>query len=236
MTIQDEAGFNATLAEQAYQRLRGSIILGEILPNEKLRMETLQSAFGFSNTPLREALNRLAGERLVIADNRRGFRASPVSRKDFIDLTDARLIVERGALESAIEHGDDKWVAHVREAFDRLQTSEDRLNAGRLPRDREWAETHKAYHMALFSGGRSRRLISACSEVFDLAERYRHLATRHRLSPRHSGHEHRAVLEAVLDRDSLLATALLRSHVQKSATQVLAMLEREHFKPGNADL
>src|ERR1700733_7227858 len=92
--ILSDLGSITSLSERAYRLLRQKILHGDIKPNVKLKMETLQRETDLSSSPLREALNRLAAEGLVTADENRGFWAAPMSRKDFDDITSLRLIVE----------------------------------------------------------------------------------------------------------------------------------------------
>jgi DNA-binding GntR family transcriptional regulator len=214
--------------------LRADIIEGAIQPDEKLKIDALQRRYTFSNTPLREALNRLAGERLVVVDERRGFRAAPVSLRDFRDLTEYRLVLELGALSAAITHGGDDWEADVVAAFRRLEAFESRQGDQRPSSSPEWIARHKSFHMALLSGCMSTRLLTACGGVFDEAERYRYLARKTARPGRHTGDEHARLMDAALSRDAHLATALLRNHVMKTSTHVLQMLEGVAPEQGRA--
>ncbi|MPZ39607.1 MAG: GntR family transcriptional regulator [Rhizobiales bacterium] len=125
------------LSEQAYQLIRHDILTGHIPPGEKLRIEALRTMYGLSNTPLREALNRLAAEQLVIADERRGFRSTPVSAEDFWDLTTFRIAIENAALIDAMQNGDDEWESGIVAAFHRMEIFQGRLGRDRKPND-EW--------------------------------------------------------------------------------------------------
>src|SRR3981081_1230853 len=93
------------LREQAYQTLRESILRGTIVAGERLKIDVLQRDLDVSSSPLREALNRLVAENLVVADERRGFRAAPVTRKDLTDLATIRAVVEPGALVESMRDG-----------------------------------------------------------------------------------------------------------------------------------
>ncbi|MBP6116850.1 MAG: GntR family transcriptional regulator [Neisseriaceae bacterium] len=59
--------------ERAYGRLRQMIIEHEIKPNEQLFITALSLSLNVSATPIREALNRLLNERLVVKGHNRGF-------------------------------------------------------------------------------------------------------------------------------------------------------------------
>jgi len=218
------------LSERAYELLREDILSGRIAPGTKLKMELLQERYGISNTPLREALSRLAAEGLTIADERRGFRAPTATLQQFEDLNAFRLVVEEGALSSAIAHGDVNWEANVAAAYHALAAVE---NSGARPSNsEEWRRRHKAFHMALFAGCTSQRLIDACDHAFDEGERFRRLAALKRHEPRHQDGEHELILRATLARDARLATALLRSHLLQTAEHVRLYMQGQRT-PGD---
>lgn len=209
------------LSEQAYSKVRADILGGLIQPNERLKIETLQARYELSNTPLREALNRLAAEGLVISDERRGFRAAPVSIEDFENLTRYRLVVEEGALAEAIARGDARWEAnmvaayHLLEGGNRVPYEERKLDEG-------WSRNHKSFHLALLAGCGSDKLLNACAAAQDEAERYRCLSSRSSAHVRSD--EHKLILDAALERDARLATALLRKHILRTAENVISIL------------
>ncbi len=111
----------ATVSEQAFLSLRRDVLQGEHPPGAKLKLELLQVQYGFSSSPLREALNRLAQEGLVRADERRGFRVAPISAEDMADITRMRLMIDVPALRDAIASGDDAWEAALVASFHRLE-------------------------------------------------------------------------------------------------------------------
>ena len=76
-----------TLVESSYNRLRSDIIAGKLAPGAKLRIEELREDYQIGASPLREALNRLAGEGFVTVEEQRGFKVAPVSLDDLQDLS-----------------------------------------------------------------------------------------------------------------------------------------------------
>lgn len=226
MIVQESArdGREPPLAEQAYRLLRRRILHGDVAPGTKLKIETLQRAHGLSSSPLREALNRLAAEGLALADDRRGFRAAPISAADLWDLTTMRLLLERAAIEESIAHGTDEWEARIIAAFHRLERVETRITSGLLALNDDWTERHKEFHMALLSACGSPRLLAQCSGLFDQSERYRRLSARHRKEPRNKAGEHRRLMDLVLARDAKAAVVGLREHVMATATNVAKVL------------
>jgi GntR family carbon starvation induced transcriptional regulator len=209
-----------TLAEKAYLLLRQAIVRGALLPGDKLKIDALQREYAVSSSPLREALSRLTAEGLVAAEGNRGFRVAPVSAEDLQDIVGMRVMLEREAVEASIAQGTDEWEARIVAAFYRLEREEKRIYEEGVALGEEWSQRHRDFHMALLSGGSSPRLISLCASLFDQAERYRRLSAIYRKTRRNKSNEHRALMEAVLSRDPVLAARMLREHVLKTAENV----------------
>jgi DNA-binding GntR family transcriptional regulator len=210
------------LVDQAFQRLRRDVLTGTFAANAKLKVEELQEAYGFSSSPLREALSRLSQEGLVRADERRGFRVAPLSIDDLADITRMRLMMDVQALREAIEHGDDAWEAALVAAFYRLEKVESRLPEGPVMLDDEWSVLHKDFHLALIAACPSPRQRAWSASLFDQAERYRRYSARYRKSARRKSNEHKRILDSTLRRDADTAAALLSDHIRGTLRNVEA--------------
>jgi DNA-binding GntR family transcriptional regulator len=216
------------LVEQAFHRLRRDVLIGAYPAGAKLKVDELQEAYGFSSSPLREALSRLAQEGLVRADERRGFRVAPISAEDLADITRMRLMLDVQALAEAIEQGDDAWEAAIVAAYYRLEKVEARLGEGPLMLDEEWSSLHRDFHLALLAACPSERQRHWSASLFDQAERYRRYSARYRKTPRRKTTEHKRLMEATLKRDTPTACALLKEHIlgtQRGVEQVLRTLD-----------
>ncbi len=215
-----------TLSEQAFVRLRQAVLVGTFEPGVKLKIDELQASFGFSSSPLREALNRLSQEGLVRADERKGFRVAPISAEDLADITHMRLLVDVQALSASIEHGDDAWEAAAMAASHRLDKAEAQLSDGPVVLDDRWSALHRDFHQALLAACPSARQRALCASLFDQAERYRRFSARQRVISRNKSREHKRLLEAVLKRDAATAGALLAEHIRSTQRNVVAALAR----------
>ncbi len=193
-----------TAGEKAYRRLRNDIIFGRLAPSQKLRLEALKEAYGISVSTLRELLNRLTSEGLVIAESARGFEVAPVSADNFRELANLRLLLESHALQRSFAAGDMEWEGRVVAAHHKLTTMEKRTLAG----DKRGLEVLKRYdsefHQALLSACGSRVLLDAHAAVFDKYVRYLMIAVifRNAAPP-----EHQKLLECALKRDAKGAQA-----------------------------
>jgi len=213
------------LVEQAFTRLRQDVLTGTFEAGAKLKLDELQSAYGYSSSPLREALSRLAQEGLIRADERRGFRVAPISEDDLADITRMRVLLDVPALREAIAHGDDAWEADLLAAYHRLEKVESRLSDGPVILDNDWSQLHRAFHLALLAACPSSRQRVWGASLFDQAERYRRFSARHRKTARRKSNEHRKIMDATLRRDADTACALLEEHIQGTQRNVLAALQ-----------
>jgi len=219
-----------TRADDAYGLIRSEILRGNLAPGVRLKIEELQSRYEYSNTPLREALNRLAGESLVRADGRRGFSVSGVSTDDFRDLCRFREVLETSAIRASMEQGDDDWETEIIASHHRLEIVEKERDRDRHAHAETWTDRHKMFHYALISACGSARQIASWSEMFDQAERYRRISASRPGKPRNARNEHKELARLAVARDPA-AIDLLREHVVRTEKNVLKILEAQ----GGAD-
>jgi DNA-binding GntR family transcriptional regulator len=215
--------YSPPLVDQAFQRLRRDVLTGTFAAGRKLKVEELQDAYGFSSSPLREALSRLSQEGLVRADERRGFRVAPLSIDDLADITRMRLMLDVQALREAVAQGDDAWEAAIVAAWYRLEKVESRLPEGPVILDEEWSALHRDFHAALIAACPSQRQLAWSASLFDQAERYRRFSARYRKSVRRKSNEHKRIMDATLRRDADTACALLTDHIRGTLRNVEAV-------------
>jgi DNA-binding GntR family transcriptional regulator len=219
------AEYSPPLVDQAFHRLRRDVLTGTFAADTKLKVEELQASYGFSSSPLREALSRLSQEGLVRADERRGFRVAALTPEDLGDITRMRLMLDVHALRESIEHGDDAWEAAIVAAFYRLEKVESRLPDGPVILDDEWSALHRDFHAVLLAACPSPRQLAWSASLFDQAERYRRFSARYRKSARRKSNEHKKLMDATLRRDADTACALLTDHIRGTLRNVQAAFE-----------
>lgn len=220
----DNTAASATLTVQAFARLRKDVLDGTFAPGAKLTLDKLQEGYGFSSSPLREALSRLAQEGLVRTDDRRGFWVAPISAADLNDITHMRLLVDVSALRDAIVRGDDAWEAHIVATFHRLEKIEQRFGDGPIVLNDDWSRMHRDFHLALTAACASKRQRLLSESLFDQAERYRRFSARHRQTARRKTNEHRRLMDATLRRDAETAGVMLTEHILGTQRNVEAAL------------
>src|SRR5207244_1237124 len=139
-----------SLTERVYGSLRDDILAGRFAPGQRLRPTDLAAIHGVSLNVVREALNRLAGERLVDAAPQQGFAVVGLSPTDLEDLTEVRVLVETAALRRSIEQGDLTWESALVAAHHQLANTPMTDDDPDQISD-QWMRVHNAFHAATMS-------------------------------------------------------------------------------------
>lgn len=215
-----------TIAEATYRRLRDDLTGWRYAPGVKLPFKELAQAYRVGVSPLREALSRLASERLVLASGQRGFRVPPVSADEMWEIIRLRQLLEREALVDSIAHGDAAWESEIVAAFHRLThvPANDRAAGDALL---DWDRRHRDFHCALLAACRSQWLLHFIGILYHQSERYRRLRFQRAdkaALPRDVDREDREIMDATLARKAKLAARLLDEHLARTGAAAAAAL------------
>jgi DNA-binding GntR family transcriptional regulator len=216
-----------TLAVRAYRCLRVDIIRGIRSPGERLRLEMLKSIYGIGPTPLREALQKLSADGLVLTEGNRGFSVAPLRAEEFADLNTARIAIEKEALRLSIARGDDHWEAQLVAAHYLLSKEDSALPRARDRVPDSWEDANSAFHQATVSACGSTWLLRIRDSLADLVERYRRASVYQELGQRKLVQEHADILDAVLSRNADRACELIEQHFTLTAKILTAASQRE---------
>lgn len=230
-----DADLSRSNTERAYQRLRGEILHGALMPGERLTAANLHDRFALGLTPIREALMRLAVEGLVDAETHRGARVASVSLDAFSDLMETRRSIERLCLTASIQKGDATWESEIVAAMHLLsrtplpESESDRAAAA------EWERQHRRFHTALVCACGSEWLLRFWNTLADHSERFRKIRLLHHRDAnaevRDVNAEHRAIMAAVLERDVETANALMEQHLRATEQSVARLLDPSIASP-----
>lgn len=218
------------MSEQVYRLLRRDIMGGALAPGQSLRLELLKQRYGSSFSPIREALNRLRSERMVVATTSRGFRVAPLSADELRDACETRILIDCDALRRSLANASDAWEARLVGAFHALTLAGRRAAQPADPDpDQEDAleARHQEFHHALIGACRSPWLLDLSTQLYAQTERYRRPARAGAtaIGPRRdAGQEHRLLLEAALSRDADWAVATLAAHYRDTVECIEQML------------
>lgn len=216
------ADLATTQASTLCDRLRIDLLEGRLKPGRKLQLKFLMEEYQAGQTPIREALNRLASEGLVALRDQRGFTVTEISIPELLELTRTRIWLEERALRESMKAASVEWEEGVVLAWHRLSKTKRSLSETGLESNPEWDRLHRLFHRQLISGCGSRWLIAYCDQLVDLLYRYRQLSARKAFPTRNLHEEHEAITHAVVSGEADRAVALLSAHFQASADVISA--------------
>lgn len=205
-----------TLSERAAILLERDIIAGHLAPGVRLGINDLVQRYEIGATPLREGLSRLISRGLIVGIGQRGFRVADISREDLLDITRMRTVVEIEALRLAIAHGDDAWEAGVLSALHQMRRHIERTGDEFREGAADFDRLHKGFHTALLAACGSKRLLTAHSDLYDQAYRYRRVMMRSFDSGKKFVAAHQSLADRVLARDVEGARKMLESHLHST--------------------
>lgn len=117
-----------SLAERAYRALEELIVTAELPPGAALSEQALARRLGIGRTPIREALQRLAYEGLVVILPRRGILISEVNVSRQLKTVEFRREVERLMVRAAVYRASEAECAQfadIAEALERVMENRD---------------------------------------------------------------------------------------------------------------
>jgi GntR family transcriptional regulator, carbon starvation induced regulator len=210
-----------TQAETVCRLIRAEILDGRLPAGEKLNIGVLEKRFEVSLGAIREALSGLSAEGLVIAESQRGYRVTPISSAELLDLTRTRVDVESLCLRRSMQLGDVDWEARIIAAAHRMERLQVAPSEPAARLTSAWSLAHAEFHEALVSACPSPWLLRLRKMLHGQSERYRRLSVPLEMDNRDVPGEHRRLMQAVLQRDEPEALLALEAHFSATTEFIL---------------
>lgn len=219
-----------SLPQAIYLAMREKILTGGYKLGEALRQENLAKEFEASRVPVREALNRLEAEGLVILRPRRGFVVASLDISEIAEIFELRMVLEEHASVVATKNRTSKDVSELKKILDVLETIEidDPANIAK------WSAYNRMFHTRLFESSSRMHVCGITNMLRDKVERYV------RVEVSITGHldraqlEHRKIFKAFVEGDAERVGRLSREHCESTAGRLLGALraQREETRKG----
>jgi GntR family transcriptional regulator, carbon starvation induced regulator len=193
-------------------QLREAILSGELPAGARLRPTELEARYRVSATPVREAIQRLAAERLLNVTPQRGATVAPLDPDEMEQIYELRLLLEPMAVQRSFDHADAAWMAEVELAYGRMLAAQ--AADGRMVGALSFG-LHDEFHHAIRSRCGSLWLLHLVDELVLHSERYRRLRGDPEELPAIQA-EHAALHAACLGRDRERAVALTTEHIVRT--------------------
>lgn len=211
--------------------LHREILSLTLAPGELLDEMSLSRRFGFSRSPIREALIRLAGDGLVVTLPNRTTIVAPVDIARFPTYVDALDIAQRVCTRLAAQLRNDADLLAIeaaQKAFISAVSSTDHL---------AMSETNKTFHMAIAAAGKNTYMAGFYERLLNEGRRILHLHFDY-IERTRDGRlltdEHEEMIDAIRARDVERADRLAHDHTRQLRDNFLNFLKTNYA--GGIDL
>ncbi|GLS82126.1 GntR family transcriptional regulator [Paraferrimonas haliotis] len=209
-----------TLADKATASLQQAIITGELEAGSKINEQALAAKYGISRGPLREALQSLQRQRLVVRLPHVGARVARMSLEELHELYELRAVLEGMACQLAAENVTPELTQQLQQL---IQQQREQLTKG--------ADFHVGadvdFHYCIIKASNNRYLQdSLTGGLYHLVRMYRFQCTGEQ-RPTKAIEEHAAIANAIISGDGELASLLMRRHIHTGLTNTASKLKNK---------
>lgn len=211
------ANDSRTLADQAFDSIFGSILNGDLPLGGVVNEVNLAERFQISRGPVREAVRRLQGLRLVTREPYTRARVVSLRRSDVIEIFQLREAAEGMACRLAAQY---MPAADTQRLADDLEQAHSAFRNG--PRTAGNETPHLDVHMRIADGCGNKRIRHLlCDELYHLLRIYRARSGARPGRREQAFDEHWQIVRAIQLGDPDLAESLMRTHIRRATQSLL---------------
>ncbi len=215
------AGFRSvSLADQVFEKLENDIVAGVYPKGEIITEMKLVEELGVSRTPIREALRRLEQERLI-CETGKGMVILGITPEELSDIMSIRQRTEELAVYHVIENLTEEGAArlsHIGELQDFYYQKNDTENLRKMDDE---------FHEVLYELSGRTVIRDVLQPLHKKTQRYRKKSIEDATRLAKSLAEHKAILKAVLEKDTNKAMELMTMHITNAKESMIARLKDE---------
>lgn len=212
-----------TAADRLLLEIQRTIVEGEIESGSKISEPELARKFNVSRAPLREALARLERCHLIERIPNAGARVVKLSTEGLLALYQIREELEGLACRLAAENMDDAEIQQVQELLNQ------HLDTQRVREGESYYQEagDLDFHYRVILGSKNPYLINMlCDELYFLVRMYRVQLGMNGPRVSRAFDEHKAIINAIANRDGELADLLMRRHIAASRVNIELKLQQ----------
>jgi DNA-binding GntR family transcriptional regulator len=202
-----------SLADQTFEAVKAMIFNFEMIPGERFSEADLTAKLKVSRTPLRQALQRLAGQGLLRVLPKMGWFVAAIDFDTMDELYDLRIVLECEAVRHLMNASD-------MAALDALSAIWLAPTGLRSTDGAQVGQLDESFHATLVCAAGNREMSRVHQEI---TERIRLIRRLDFTKPDRVGatyDEHAQILRAVRSRRRDEAQRLLKAHIQQSKLEV----------------
>jgi len=198
----------------AYQKIRQTIISGELKPGDIINIDELCQRFGTSKTPTREALVVLTHEQFLESLPRIGYMVTKPSIRDIKEMFHVRFILEIDAIGLAVEYITDEDI----EILERNNLEEKQISTSRVGRiiQPEAVQLNREFHMTIARASGNSILSSLIQQQLEMVERA--LSFDPYII---DSSQHEEILSSIKKREKEACQEAMKTHLQTTLSRIV---------------
>lgn len=205
--------------ELAYRELRAAILSNLLKPGERIMPQQLADRFNVSTMPVRQALMRLEGERLVCRQPNRGLIVAPLSMKEVEEIYTLRVVLEGVAARLATPRLSQVELESLAVMVREMEAGVAAAHVEKL------VDSNRRFHFLIYRAADNDRLLDTLKNLWDLSARYRGMYYKETSVPETTLREHQGILAALQRKDAEEAEKLVRADMEETAKVLLALIQ-----------
>lgn len=199
-----------SLNDAAYSEIRAKILQGEYELGSRIREDVLAEQISISRTPVREAINRLVADGIIIKKPQRGLYLIDPDPEQIEEHIEIRLSLEKLAVKKCIELLTDENLAAINDslrAFEKALERKDYTACNELDGE---------FHMLIARLSGNSRLVNLLDEFSAFFQLIRKEEKKHNPEEKNSItlSEHRQIAEAINNRNVTAAQKAIEGNIQ----------------------
>ena len=205
-----------SLNEAAYSIIREKILHGEFELGSRIREDVLAEEISISRTPVREAINRLVADGIVIKKSQRGLYIIDPNPEQIKDNIDIRISLEKLAIEKCIERSTDEDIAAISNSLKEFEQAVKQKNYDACN------QLDNEFHFLIAQMSKNSRLMSLLNDLsafFQLVRKEEKKTHPHQKN-KCTLKEHRRIARAIKNRDISAAKEAVEVNIQTMRTNL----------------
>lgn len=191
--------------ERALQQLRGKVVSGALMPGEQIRQQEMAEELGVSRVPLREALNVLADQGLLLHRPNSGYFVAKVAPDELVQIRRILQLLENELLGS-IEWPDERHAATLQALNEEMRACAAALDWTPLVR------LNREFHLRIYELSPYRLILEEVKRLWTLADTFIATTMADAAARARTVEEHDRLIACLLRRDRAAALDAMEAH------------------------
>jgi len=216
-----------TLKEQVYDEIKNLILLGKILPGERISYDKLVNTLNVSLIPLREAMPFLEADGLIEIKSRKGVFVKDLNGSEVDEIYYLRGILELIVLKEAILNINENQIKKLKELNVEIEKSKEDSNLHLL------FIQNKDFHIYLYSIANRPFLLKLIQQLWKWTAPYRTIYYNQSKQKEESKDLHSIIIEACVKKKPDIAIKAMEKHFDIAKSELKKIIRTFDDKKAN---